>query len=874
MIGRTISHYKILEELGRGGMGVVYKAQDTKLDRVVVLKFLPPELTRDAGAKARFVQEARAAAALNHPHIVTIYEIGDHEGQTFISMEYVEGESLRGLIEQCPLSLDRTLDLALQVADGLGKAHQADIVHRDIKPDNLLVDSDGRVRILDFGLAKLRGVTKLTTEASTLGTIQYMSPEQARGEDVDHRTDIWSLGAVLYEMITGMRPFKGDYEQAIIYSILNEDPEPPTALRTGIPMELERIILKCLRKDPKDRYQGVGDLITDLRQIRGAPVSATSVPAATGRGWTRWSWLGVVVVLAALAAVFLPPYLKSPETSSTDDRKMLVVLPFENLGTPDDEYFANGITDAITARLAGLQGLGVISRQSAMQYKNTAKNIRQIGEDLGVDFVLEGTVQRERPGDPASRVRVIPQLIRVSDDIHLWASTYDEDLTEVFRVQSDIAEQVAIELDVTLLEPERRALESRPTDNLQAYEYYLQGNEYSLRRLDLEDARTALQMYEEAVALDPGFAEAWAGLSRALVWLFRMGDRRDALPEAESAANEALRLNRDLPETQIAVGYLYYYGHHDLNTALRHFTSAQARRPSDVEATEAIAYILRRQGQWDRALRQLQHAARLDPAKNVIYDELSYTCYFMRKYSESLRYVERSIELIPDLAGPYFQKMLIHVARNGDIEEAEQTLAEALGRVAAEDFMNYVVATGFAPESRILPAVRTYILNSASLEIMENVTDADTAYFWMSRGSALHYSGQEQQALLFFDSARVILEREIEHLRGPMESTAYYSYVASALAETYAALGRKEEAIRLAKEAVDHLPASRDAVDGAEFVRLLAETYATVGEPDKAIDQLEYLLSVPSSVSVSLLNVDPVWDPLRGNPRFERLIQN
>ena len=484
MIGKTVSHYKILEELGRGGMGVVYRAEDTKLDRIVALKFLAPHAIGGEDDRARFLHEAKAEAALSHPNICTIYEIGEADGQPFIAMQCVEGQDLGDVIGQGPVKINKAVDIALQAAAGLQEAHEKDIVHRDIKPANIMINTKGRVKIMDFGLAKALGRTMLTRADSTLGTYAYMSPEQSRGDDVDSRTDIWSLGVVLYEMITGRLPFKGDYEQAVVYSILSEEPEPVTALRTGVPMELERIVSKCLRKDPGRRYQGMADLAADLKQVQETFTSAgrtgTVVPAPAPRTLgARWPWVVIAVPLVVAAALVVPKLFRAERgTSAVDDRKMLVVLPFENLGSPDDEYFAAGMTEEITSRLAAVSGLGVISRTSAVQYGREGKTLRQIGNDLGVGYVLEGTVRWNKGAAGGSRVRVTPQLIQVSDDTHLWAETYDRVIEDIFAVQSEIAEKIIGQLGVTMLDRERDIVEARPTENLLAYETYLRGIHY------------------------------------------------------------------------------------------------------------------------------------------------------------------------------------------------------------------------------------------------------------------------------------------------------------------------------------------------------------------------------------------------------------
>ncbi|MFQ5640257.1 MAG: protein kinase, partial [bacterium] len=479
MINQTISNFKILEKLGSGGMGVVYKAEDTKLERTVALKFLPQGLTRDEEAKKRFMYEAQAASALDHPNIGTIYEVEQTDmGQMFIVMAYYDGETLGGKIERGPQPIDEAIDISLQIAQGLAEAHGKEIVHRDIKPANIMMTTDKVVKIVDFGLAKLAGRTKLTKDDSTLGTVAYMSPEQAQGAEVDHRTDIWALGAVLYEMISGRQPFEGEYEQAVMYSIMNEDPEPITGLRTGVPMELERTVNKCLEKEPSDRYQQVIELIVDLRRLKKETESKkilarTGVKAKTPKKRTRTFVLtGIllgVLILAVAGYFFFAP----GETEPTSERKMLAVLPFENLGPPEQEYFSDGITEEIISRLAGIRALGVISRTSITQYKQTDKTLQQIGEELGVGYVLEGTVRWDHSPDGPGRVRVTPQLIRVSDDTHLWSDRYNAVLTDIFQVQSDIAERVSEVMNVAVLASERRSLESIPTDNLEAYDAYL-----------------------------------------------------------------------------------------------------------------------------------------------------------------------------------------------------------------------------------------------------------------------------------------------------------------------------------------------------------------------------------------------------------------
>ena len=868
MIDKTISHYKIIEEIGRGGMGVVYKAEDTKLKRTVALKFLPPAFSLDPDAKSRFIQEAQAASALQQNNICTIHDIDEtDDGQMFICMDYYEGKTLNQKIKSGPVKIKDAIEIAIQIAQGLARAHERGIVHRDIKPANIMVTKDGIAKILDFGLAKLAGQARLTKTGTTTGTAAYMSPEQTRGEDVDHRTDIWSLGTVLYEMVTGQLPFKGDYEQAVVYSIMNEDPEPMTGLRTGVPVEIDRIVKKCIEKNPAERYQTTGDLVADLRHLQRITAAPTTRnrPAAPSRvvrrRSRRWFWVGGLALVVALAVGITLRYFIPIEKEPVYQRKMLVVLPFENLSSSEDEYFADGITEETTARLSAIHGLGVIARTSARQYKNTDKTIQQIGKELEVDYVLEGTVRWQHSPEGLSRVRITPQLIKVSDATHLWSSVYDKDMADIFKVQTDIAEQVARALDIKLLEPERRVLQAKPTDNSEAYNYYLRGIDHYERGWSYDDHQEfelALQMHEKAVELDPDFALAYVFISNIHSWQYFGGyDRtKERLAKSKAAVDEALRLQPDMPEALVALAAYYYRGFLDYDRALELFKRVQKARPNF--SPDLIGWIQRRQGKWAQSVMTIERAFKLNPRSAITADQqgLSYT--HMRRYKEAEGWYDRALSINPDYHSARLNKALNYLLSKGNTREARAILEKLPESPIADDFWLLI----YRLEQKYQNA-----LERLAIFAYDSFKDQDS-YFQKNLANATIYYLMNELSLMNAqaDSARVVLEREV----GDHPSDPRYH---AALGLAYAYLGLKEEAIREGNRAVEINPVSRDALSGPDYVAQLSQIYAIVGEHEAAIDKLAYLLSIPNDVvSVSLLKIDPTWNALRDHPRFKALL--
>jgi serine/threonine protein kinase/Tfp pilus assembly protein PilF len=650
MIGKTISHYRIIEELGRGGMGVVYKAEDTRLKRTVALKFLPPELTRDPEAKARFIREAQAASSLDHPNICTIYEINETEdGRLFIVMACYEGQILKDVLTHTPhfpprgrpkggippLSIDQIISITTQIAQGLAKAHEEGIIHRDIKPANIFITKDGIVKILDFGLAKLAGQAQVTKDASTLGTVAYMSPGQLSGKEIDQRTDIWSLGVVMYEMLTGKLPFKGDYEQAVIYSILNDEPESALNIKSDLPVELNRIIKKALEKNPQQRYQNIDEIISDLNSLNLVIKSNYSIKEADKdkSKKIRKNMIIGPAVLILIIVVGIGYFLMNQFQKTTRVIDSLAVLPLENLsGDPDQEYFSDGMTEALITELSRIKALKVISRTSVMQFKNSRKSLPEIAGQLNVAAVVEGSILKA--GD---KVRITAQLIDAESDRHLWAESYERNLRDILTVQKEVAKAIALQIKTNLTPAEEDILNKETSIDPAAHEAYLKGN-YFLNQVSVEGARKAIEYFDRIIEIEPKYAPAYTGKALAYNYIvsYNAIPPKQGWPLVKEWAEKALDIDKNNSDAILLMADVKFIYEWD----------------------------------WPGAEKAYQKSIELNPNNSRAYNWYATFLSSMGRNTEALSLSQKAIDLAPLSIAPYYNGIIIRVYA-GLYEEAE-----------------------------------------------------------------------------------------------------------------------------------------------------------------------------------------------------------
>lgn len=670
MIGKTISHYKILTKLGEGGMGIVYKAEDTKLDRFVAIKFLPHHIAANNDERQRFKVEAKAAAALNHPNIATIHAIEEVADEMFIVMEFIEGQELmKLLIDNGQLSIDNCLSYATQIAEGLKAAHAKGIIHRDIKSSNLMVTESGQVKIMDFGLAKISGGMQLTKSAVTLGTVAYMSPEQTRGAEVDHRTDIWAFGVVLYEMIAGQLPFKGEYDATVLYSIINDEPEPILSLRPETPTELEHVVSTALAKNRDERYQRVDEMLAELRALRtdvNALKKRRIITPLARRRFSKKTRVMMYRGLASLLGLFVVfgIYFVYQNNGAIES---IAVMPFQNVkSNPDMELFSDGMAESITDKLSRLRSLKrVIARSSVLHYKNQVIDPIVIGNQLGVEAILMGSFRQR-----GEALFVTVELVDTQDNRHIWGNQYDSELKDILAVQDEIANSIIRHLQLKLSAAENERLRRQHTQDIEAYELYLKGRFYWDRRTS-EGLQKGLELFQQAIARDPSYALAYVGLADCYIRLggYFFSAPQDAYPKAKAILSQAMAIDSTLAEAYASLGSIKSLFDRDWFGAEKDFQRAIALNPNYAPAYQWRALNLVSIASPEAALVEARRGMQLDPFSQPVNSVAAHLYYLARNYDQAQEQARKVLEMNPHnavmhdlLAQVYVQKSLFQEA--------------------------------------------------------------------------------------------------------------------------------------------------------------------------------------------------------------------
>jgi len=865
-----LGDYELLEEVGRGGQGVVFRARQKSLNRIVALKVIGLGQWATQAHLKRFRTEAEAAASLDHPCIVPIYEVGERDGQCYFSMKFIEGGQLDEVVKHTPTSIRQAVELIAKVARTVSYAHEHGILHRDIKPGNILIDAKGEPHLTDFGLARLvETESTVTRTLEVLGTPSYMAPEQAAGNNtkLTNATDVYGLGAVLYQLLTGHPPFAGGTTYETIKLLLESEPRSPRLWNRKVDRDLSTICLKCLEKDPQRRYSSALALAEDLeRWLKHEPIQARRT-GVIGRG-KKWlqrnpTAAGIVVLSLALIGsvgviVWKTELFRRPPTAG------IAVLPFENLSNDkEDAAFADGVQDDLLTKFAKIAALKVISRTSVMQYRDK-QNTREIGKDLLVSHVLEGSVRKT-----GAWLHINVQLIDTHTDSHVWAEDYDRDLKDVFAVQSEIAQKVAERLHAKISRAEKLAIEPPPTADLTAFVLYSRAKNVlltppSVNRISQENLLKAADLLNQAVVHDPAFFQAYCQLAWTHDQLYFTSLDRTAgrLSLAETAIQAAFRLRPDSGEVHLARAENLYRGYLDYDGALTELEAARPNLPNDTRILQLLGLIQRRQGQWDESTRNFERAIDLDPRNNRLLSQTALSYHYLRRYADEAAMWDRALVIDPDHVGLKVSRALVEV----DWKANTRPLQQLIEQLREKD-----------PDA--IPKAAKAWLTCALLE--RDPGGAANALAAMGEDTAgdatVKYSRHFMEGLIgrmIKDNAKAwaaftAAHAEQEKLVGARPDDAGALCV---LGLIDAALGRKEEALHEGRRAVELLPVEKDAINGTSMIRSLANIAAWVGDKDLACEQLARASRLPSDLTYGELKLLPTWDPLRGDQCFEKIV--
>jgi len=863
--------YELLEEIGRGGQGVVYRARQKSLKRTIALKVIGLGQWATEAHLKRFRREAEAAANLDHPCIVPIYEVGEREGSCYFSMKFIDGGQLDEVTKHQPISARTAAELVAKLARTVHHAHEHGILHRDIKPGNVLLDRNGEPHLTDFGLARLvETESTVTRTMEVLGTPSYMAPEQAVGNNarVSRATDVYGLGAVFYQLLTGHPPFAGGTTFETVRLVLDTEPRQPRLWNPKIDRDLATICLKCLEKDPQRRYSSALALAEDLEHwLKHEPIRAK--PSGFFMHGRKWVWrnrtTAVLVASLVALAVTVGVMVWKSELVRRPMPAGIAVLPFENLGQDKENAFlADGVQDDVLTKLAKIADLKVISRTSVMQYRGE-RDTRQIGNALRVSHVLEGSVRKT-----GTRFHMNAQLIDARSNAHVWAEQYDGDLNEVFAIQSEIAQKVAEHLQANLSVLEKKAINQKPTGDVLAYESYIKAKDAVESYADRDDQRRslieAIDLLSDATGRDPGFALAYCYCARAHALMFFLGfdstPARSAL--AEQAVNSALRLSPDLSEAHLAKADCYFRCYRDYERASAELARARPGLPNSASFFMLAGYIDRRRGRWDDATGEFEKAADLDPRNLNAVNFLGDHYRQLRRFDQARRWWLKQARQFAPHAGLFeaFAAWMDFSAtgQTTEFRAALQALPLEINPAAAITSVRVLIELtdhDYSEARRVLTA-----------SPLSEFQDIDYTFYYPRawyEAQIARTQGDELKAREAWTAARQALEVKPQAHHDDPRTLAV-------LAQIDAALGRKEQAISEGRRAVDLMPISKDAYDGPLVLQGLAQVYVWTGEKERAMEVLERLVRFPGYVAYGYLLRDPIWDPLRGDPRFEKIL--